>query len=65
MVDTDFLTQIEASRKHLRLTRNIEYDPEETPPQNHLNSYVPPSDTKIIPCYEDINGEFVPYPAHR
>ncbi|MBS3079660.1 hypothetical protein J4218_06060 [Candidatus Pacearchaeota archaeon] len=54
MYNTDFLPQLEASRRHLfgsLDTRDA---------VRRMNNYVPPSNLQVLPCVEDTNGEWVP-----
>jgi hypothetical protein len=40
-------------------------DVREAARQASQGRYVPPPGVKILQCYEDVNGEWVPYPVER
>jgi hypothetical protein len=73
--NTDFLPQMEKFRRHLfgsmphspALPYEDVHSLAHERPRGHgpddASRYVLPPGVKILPCYEDINGEWVPYPV--
>jgi hypothetical protein len=58
MYNTNFSRQLEAFRNSLfggSDSRNLASS----------GRYFPPADIKILPCSEDVNGEFVPNPVRE
>ena len=56
MYNTDFLSQIEAFRRNLfGVSEN----------RGVGKVYSLPPDIKVVPCFEDINGEGVPNPSKK
>lgn len=54
MYNTDFLPQLEESRRHL-------FGNTGCPPDEATRArYMPPRSIKTIPCHEDSNSEWVP-----
>jgi hypothetical protein len=53
MYNTDYLPQLEESRRHLFDNRN----PRNLPVSSR---YFPPQNIEILECEEDTNGEWVP-----
>jgi len=61
MYNIDFLPQLEEFRKHLWGAGCV--DVQVAAEKASRRGYVPPADVEILPCYEDTNGEWVPYPV--
>lgn len=60
MYNTDFLRQIEKSRRHIFGTGCFDC---RSFSEEVSRKYFPPVNLKVIECYEDINGEYVPIPV--
>lgn len=52
-----FFEQLEESRRHLFGNAT---EPRTASDNAFKNSYAPPFNLKVIPCKEDVNGEWVP-----
>jgi hypothetical protein len=59
MYNTDFLSQLEASRRHLFGSNT---DPRTTSDEAYNRYSIPPG-LRVLECNEDSNGEFVPQEA--
>lgn len=60
MYNTDFLPQLEKSRKHLFGLG----EPREVS-KEYYALYHPPSNLRILECKKDVNGEWVPSPLEK
>jgi len=61
MYNIDFLPQLEGFRGDLWGASCV--DARTAAELASGRGYVPPADIRILPCYEDVNGEWVPYPV--
>jgi hypothetical protein len=63
MWNIDFASQLEKSREHLFGFGCI--CPREVSDQAFRESYVPHSNIEVVPCFKDMNGEYVPRPMNE
>lgn len=61
MYNTDFTPQIEKFRRHLWGAGCV--DTRAAAKRASQSGYVSPASVEKLPCYEDANGEWVPYPV--
>ena|GEM_PF-2956521 len=61
MYNIDFSEQLEQSRRRLWGAGCV--DTQAAAEEASRRAYFPPENVKVLECYEDINGEWVPNPS--